>query len=187
MICQEVNTTKATLEKEEFAMNLIVAVDNNWAIGSEGDLLVHLPKDLRRFKEITKDKFVIMGRKTLESLPNGEPLKDRVNIILTRDKTYVNNKVLIVNSVKALLQMVEDLSIEEPNREFFICGGGEIYRQLLPYTKKAIITKINYKAFAPDTFFPNLDKLPDWKITSKKEGVGDGDYITDYIIYERII
>lgn len=166
-------------------MNLIVAVDINWAIGSEGDLLVHLPKDLKRFKEITKNNFVIMGRKTLESLPGGKPLKNRVNVILTRDKTYINDSVLIVNSVKELLQMIEDLSMEQPDREFFVCGGGQIYKQLLPYTRKAIITKINYKAFEPDTFFPNLDELEEWRIISKEEGVEDGDYITDYIIYER--
>lgn len=166
-------------------MNLIVAVDTNWAIGSEGDLLVHLPKDLKRFKEITKNNFVIMGRKTLESLPGGRPLKNRVHIILTRDKTYVNDSVIVVNSVEELLEWITLLLKEDADKKFFVCGGGQIYKQLLPYANKAIVTKTNYKAFAPDTFFPNLDELEEWKITSREEGIEDGDYITDYITYER--
>ena len=116
-------------------MNLIAAVDKNWAIGCKNKLLVSIPADMKFFRETTTGKVVVMGRKTLESFPNGQPLKKRVNIVLTH---------------------------------IYVIGGETIYKQLLDDCDVAHITKIDY-AFEADAYFPNLDEMPEWKITQDSE------------------
>ena len=162
-------------------MNLIVAVDKNWAIGLKGDLLVSIPQDMKFFRETTKGKVVAMGRKTLESFPNGLPLKNRVNVVLTSDKNYKVKDAVIVYSVG---EMVAELK-KYKEEDIFVIGGETVYRQLLPYCKKAYITKIDH-AYHADTYFPNLDNDPEWEMTgiSDEQTYFDLEYV--FTLYERV-
>lgn len=166
-------------------MKCIVVMDNNNAIGREGKLLTRLPKDLKRFKKFTEGNVVIMGRKTLESLPGGKPLEGRVTIVLTRDPEFFHESVIVLNSIEELLGAYSTCRILEPECEFFICGGGEIYKQLLPNTHEIIITRINSEFEDADTFFPDFQKDFGWELTGEEYNIEDGDYKTDYITYTR--
>lgn len=145
-------------------MNLIAAVDKNWAIGLKNKLLVRIPEDQRFFRETTTGKVVVMGRKTLESFPNGLPLKNRTNIVLTRDRSYDAKGAIVVHSLEELLKKLA----EYPSQDVYIIGGESIYRQLLPYCNVAHITKIDY-AYEADSWFPNLDELSEWQIVADSE------------------
>lgn len=137
-------------------IKLIVCVDENWGIGKDNKLLEYLPEDLKRFKNITDGNKVIMGRKTLESLPNGKPLKGRENIVLTRDKSYKNKDVTIKHSIKDVLEYLEgDYS------DVYVIGGGQIYKTFNKYCSKAYITKIQ-KEYKCDTHICNFDNLSEW-------------------------
>lgn len=149
---------------ERFHMNLIVAVDNNWAIGKNNDLLVRIPADQKFFREITTGKVVVMGRKTLESFPNGLPLKMRTNIVLTHDENYKVPDAIIVHNIEELHEELKKYDSED----IYVIGGERVYRQLLDECDVAHITKIDY-AFDADTFFPNLDEMPEWEITADSE------------------
>ena len=161
-------------------MNLIVAVDSNWAIGKENKLLVSIPQDMKFFRETTKGKVVAMGRKTLESFPGGQPLKNRVNVVLTTDKNYKVKDTVIVHSVE---EMVEELK-KYNSEDVYVIGGESIYRQLLPYCTKAYVTK-NDHAYDADTYFPDLDADPEWEMTkiSDEQTYFDLEYV--FVIYER--
>ena len=162
-------------------MNIIVAADKNWAIGKNNKLLVSIPQDMKFFRETTTGKVVVMGRKTLESFPGGQPLKKRVNIVLTSDKNYHVNGADIVHSIDALLEELK----KYPAEDIYVIGGESIYRQLLPYCDKAYVTKIEH-AYDADTFFPNLDEDPQWKMTkiSDEQTYFDLEYV--FTIYERV-
>lgn len=135
-------------------MNVIAAVDKNWAIGLKNKLLVRIPADLRYFQKLTTGKTVIMGRKTLESFPGQRPLKDRRNIVITRKSRNIEGTE-VVHSVEEALEAIKDLATED----IFVIGGQSIYEQMLPYCDTAYITRINF-AFEADTYFPNLDMDP---------------------------
>ena len=162
-------------------MNIIVAADKNWAIGKNNKLLVSIPQDMKFFRETTTGKVVVMGRKTLESFPGGQPLKKRVNIVLTPDKNYQVNGADIVHSIDALLEELK----KYPAEDIYVIGGESIYRQLLPYCDKAYVTKIEH-AYDADTFFPNLDEDPQWRMTktSDEQTYFDLEYV--FTIYERV-
>ena len=145
-------------------MNLIAAVDKNWAIGCKNKLLVSIPADMKFFRETTTGKVVVMGRKTLESFPNGQPLKKRVNIVLTHDKNFKAGDVIIVHSMEELREELK----KYPSEDIYVIGGETIYKQLLDDCDVAHITKIDY-AFEADAYFPNLDEMPEWKITQDSE------------------
>ena len=162
-------------------MNLIVAVDKNWAIGMDNKLLVSIPQDMKFFRETTKGKVVAMGKKTLESFPGGQPLKNRVNVVLTSDRNYNVKGTIVVHSID---EMIEELK-KYDEEDIFVIGGESVYRQLLPYCKKAYITKIDH-AYQADTFFPDLDQDPQWQMTkiSDEQTYFDLEYV--FTIYERI-
>ncbi len=145
-------------------MNVIVAVDNNWAIGNKGELLVTIPEDHKFFRKVTMDNVVILGRKTLAGFPNGLPLKGRENIIFSRNKDYKVEGATVVNSKEDLFEVLK----EYKDRDIFVIGGGSIYELLLPYCKYAYVTKIDYK-YEADTFFPNLDKLENWELIEESD------------------
>ena len=138
-------------------MNAIAAVDANWAIGNKNRLLTSIPADMKFFREKTMGHVVVMGRKTLESFPNGLPLKNRVNIVLTANRSYKVKDAIIVHTKEELL---EELKKYDSN-ELYVIGGGSIYEMLIPYCDTAYITKIDH-AYAADTYFPNLDQMDDW-------------------------
>lgn len=145
-------------------MELIVAVDENWAIGNKGDLLVSIPEDHKFFRQTTMGNVVVLGRKTLAGFPNGMPLKGRENIILSTNKDYKVKDAIVVHSKEELLEKLKDYK----DKTIFVIGGGTIYEMLLPYCKYAHVTKINYK-YEADTYFPNLDKMENWKIVADSD------------------
>lgn len=163
-------------------MNLIVAVDKNWAIGKDNGLLVSIPADMKFFRETTIGKVVVMGRKTLESFPGGQPLKKRTNIVLTRDANYNVKDAIVVHSIEALLEELKKYEQEE----IYVIGGESIYRALLPHCNVAHVTKINH-AYAADTYFPNLDEMADWEITGVSEEQTYFNLEYEFVRYERVM
>lgn len=145
-------------------MNIIVAVDQNWAIGKDNDLLVSIPADMKMFRQETTGKVVVMGRKTLETFPNGLPLKNRTNIIITKNKDFQVKDAIVVHSIEEALEAVKDY----PTEDVYCIGGDSIYHQMLPYCDVAHITKIEF-AYEADRYFPNLDEMPDWEIETESE------------------
>ena len=162
-------------------MNLIVAVDRNWAIGKDNKLLVSIPQDMKFFRETTMGKVVVMGRKTLESFPGGQPLKKRTNIVLTRDQNYQVKDAIVVHNVEELLEELKNYAEEE----IYVIGGESIYRLLLPYCKVAHITKIDH-AYEADTYFPNLDEMEDWEVTGVSEEQTYFNLEYEFVRYERV-
>lgn len=145
-------------------MNLIAAVDKNWGIGLKNKLLVSIPDDMKFFRQTTTGKVVVMGRKTLESFPGGKPLKNRVNIVLTRDRSFHPDGAVAVHDLDELHEELK----KYPSEDIYVIGGESIYRQLLDECDVAHITRINY-AYEADAFFPDLDKKTEWRITADSE------------------
>lgn len=162
-------------------MNLIVAVDKNWAIGNGNKLLVSIPQDMKFFQETTMGKVVVMGRKTLESFPGGQPLKKRTNIVLTRDKNYRVKDAIVVNTIDELLLELGKYDEDE----IYVIGGESIYRQMLPYCKTAHITKIHHE-YEADTYFPNLDEDDEWVVTGVSDEQTYFDLEYEFVRYERV-
>lgn len=163
-------------------MYLIAAADRNWAIGNAGKLLYSLPRDMKFFRETTQNSVVVMGRKTLESFPGGNPLKNRINIVLTRNGEYKKDGVITCTDVSKLNEILEEYS----DKNIFVIGGEEIYRLLLPQCAKAYITRVDAEAEA-DAFFPNLDEDNNWKITQTSEMLNDNGIDFKFVTYEKEI
>lgn len=145
-------------------MNLIAAVDKNWAIGRNNKLLVSIPDDMKFFRETTTGKVVVMGRKTLESFPGKKPLKNRVNIILTSDNSYQVDGAVIVHDMDELHEELKKYD----SQDIYVIGGESIYRQLLDECDVAHITKIDF-SYEADAWFPNLDEKEEWVVTADSE------------------
>lgn len=137
-------------------MKAIVAVSENWGIGQDNELLFHIPEDLKFFKEKTIGKVVVMGRKTLESLPGGKPLPKRTTIVLS--STLKNAEGVISASD---IEELKNILLNYNSDEIMICGGEQIYRQLVPYCDEAYVTKIK-KTVPANKFFPDLDSDSKW-------------------------
>lgn len=138
-------------------MKLIVNADRNWGIGKNGTLLLHIPQDMQRFKALTMGNTVVMGRKTLESLPGGKPLPGRKNVVLTRNKNYRADGVTICHSVD---------EVKALGGEVFVIGGGEIYALLMNECDTAYITRTDIDGGA-DTFMPPLSD--EWELLECEE------------------
>jgi len=145
-------------------MNLIANVDANWAIGYKDKLLVSIPEDMKRFRLITTGHTVVLGRKTLAGFPNGLPLKNRTNIILSHRPDFTAKDAVIVHSEEELLRTLADI----PSDDIYVIGGGSIYEMLYKYCDTAYITKLDYK-YQADTYFPNLDRLDNWEVVECSE------------------
>ena len=139
-------------------ISAIVAVDNNWGIGFNGDLLEHIPEDLKYFKKLTENNVVIMGRKTWDSLPK-KPLPNRLNIVITSNPRENKDNVKFMTLDEAIAYAI----VCRP-KHVFIIGGGIIYEKFLPFCKKIYITKIFTEHSQVDTYFPNLDNLKKWQL-----------------------
>ncbi len=162
-------------------MKAIVIVDRNWNIGKDGGLLVHLPKDLKYFKEKTTGKVIVIGRKTLESFPKKRPLPNRTNIVLTNNENYKNEDCTICVGVDALKEELKKYNTDD----VFVAGGEMIYRLLLPCCDEVYVTKID-AAFEADKSFPNLDDDPNYVMVSQSEVVEDKGYQFKFLKYEKI-
>ena len=157
-------------------ISLIIAAAADNAIGKKNDLLWHLPNDLKFFKNNTWGMPVIMGRKTFESIA-GEPLKGRVNIIITRKKDFTvdDDMVWVVNS----LQEAIDRAKETHCKEVFIAGGGEIYEQALPLADRIYLTRVHATFPDAEVFFKGFDEK-DWVLKWKKDEYADPKHAYDY-------
>lgn len=161
-------------------MKAIVAADNKWGIGYQNKLLVSIPSDMKFFRQTTTGKVVVMGRKTLESFPNGLPLKNRVNIVLTKNRNYDVKGAVIVHSEKELLEELKKYNSDD----IFVIGGESIYRMMLPYLDLIYVTKIDH-TFQADTFFPDLDAMEEWEMTEEGEEQTCFDLEFAFTKYER--
>lgn len=157
-------------------MNLIVAVDQNWAIGKDGEQLVYLKEDLKRFRTLTSGHTVILGRKTLVTFPGGRPLKNRRNLILSRNPQFQAEGAEVFSSVEELVQQADG--------DAFVIGGASVYEQLLPHCDTAYITKI-HAAFPADTYFPDLDKSEEWVVAEESESLEQDGIAYHYVTYRR--
>lgn len=166
-------------------MIILCAVDQQWNIGNDGDLLCKISADLKRYKELTTGNITIMGRKTFESLPGGKALPNRVHIVLTRNENYVRDNVIVVHSVEELLETLKEIN---PNNELtnYVTGGGEIVRELLPYCTGAYITKILKTFPDADTSIPSLDREGGWKATESTGIFKEDDVEYQYVNYVTI-
>ena len=129
----------------------------------DNKLLFRIPEDMAYFKKKTENNIVIMGRKTFESLPNKKPLSNRVNIVLTRKNLKENNDIIICHSIDEVISKITDI-----DKEVYIIGGEEIYKQFLNYCSEALITKIDASG-KKNKYFPNLDKLDNWELIKESE------------------
>ena len=161
-------------------MNLIVAVDENWAIGNKGELLVRIPADHKNFRQETTGKVVVLGRKTLETFPQGLPLKNRTNIILSSRQDYSVKDAVVVHDRQ---ELEEELS-KYPEEDIYIIGGESVYRQFLPLCSVAHVTKIDH-AYEADSYFPNLDEMPEWELTGQSDEQVYFDITYHFLRYER--
>lgn len=161
-------------------MKLIVAADRNWGIGLNNKLLVQIPADMKYFRQETTGKVVVMGRKTLESFPNGLPLPKRTNIVLTHQKDYKVKDAVIVHSKEELKEELKKYDTDD----IFIIGGESVYREYLDACDMALVTKIDY-AFEADAHFPDLDKMSEWKLTGESEEQTYFDLEYYFLRYEK--
>lgn len=157
-------------------MNVIVAVDENWAIGKDGDQLCYIPADLKRFQKLTTGHPVLLGRKTLATFPGGRPLKNRRNLILSTNPDFAPEGGEVFRSLEeALAACPEDT---------FVIGGASVYNAALDRCDTAYVTKIE-KAFEADRYFPNLDADPAWEIVEEEGPFRHGDLTFTYVTYRR--
>ena len=161
-------------------MKAILSADRNWGIVNGNKLLVSIPSDMKFFRQTTAGKVVVMGRKTLESFPNGQPLKNRINIVLTGNKDYTAKGAVIVHSQEELLDTLKQYDTED----IYIIGGESVYRMMLPYCDTVFVTKID-RTFQADTFFPNLDEMEEWEMTEEGEEQTCFDLEFRFTKYER--
>ncbi len=163
-------------------MIAIVAVSPSWGIGRSGGLLYSLKEDMRFFRRTTLGKTVICGRKTLESFPGGRPLPNRRTIVISRNPFYRPEGAEVVRSPREALALTEGL----PKDEVFVIGGGEIYRQMLPYCDTALVTRVDREPEeAPEIFFPDLEKEEGWTLTEASEPLTEGEFSYRFCRYEQ--
>lgn len=159
-------------------MNAIAAVSASWGLGKNNDLLFHISEDMKHFRALTAGGTVIMGRKTLDSMPGGKALPKRRNIVITRDQNFARENVEVVHSVEEAVALV---ATEDPDKVWVI-GGGEIYAAMLPYCRMCSITHVDAD---PDceVFFPDLSKMECWREVRRSEDATDGELTYRFVDY----
>ncbi len=157
----------------------IVHADKEWGIGKGNGMMFSLPKDMKFFRETTMNHVVVMGGNTLRSFPNAKPLKNRVNIVLSRGQ--VRDDCVIVRSYEELFKTMKD----HENEEIYVIGGGEVYRELLPYCEEVLVTKVDAVGGA-EVFFPNLDENPDFQCVDEGEPVDDNGLTIRFTRYKNL-
>ncbi len=164
-------------------MNIIAAADINWGIGKDNRLLDHIPEDMKFFRETTSGKAVIMGKNTFLSFPNQKPLPKRLNIVLTHDKTFAPQGVVVCDSIEKAIEIARK---EYSDEDIFFIGGESVYREAEKYCDTAYITKIDF-AYVADRFLLNFDENKNWYV--KEENMlktENGLYIT-FVTYKKSI
>ncbi len=164
-------------------MRAIFHADSKWGIGREGGLMFSLPKDMKFFRETTMGKVVVMGYNTLRSLPQGRPLKGRVNIVLCPEEaegSVVGVGAVAVHSLEELFGEVK----KYPRDDVYVIGGASVYRALLPYCEEALVTKVDAEGGA-DVFAPNLDEEEAFELISKTAPILDSGYTIRFCTYKN--
>ena len=161
-------------------MKAIVAVDKNWGIGKKNGLLFELPLDMKFFRETTLNKVVVMGSNTLKSFPNGKPLKNRTNVVLTKNPDYSVKDAVIVHNEDELFEELKKYNTDD----VYVIGGESVYRQPLPYCDTAHVTKID-RAYEADAWFPDLDADEAWEITAESDEMCYFDTTYHFLKYVR--
>ena len=161
-------------------MKLIAAVDNEWNIGNKGNLLFSLPDDMKFFRTTTSGKIVVMGRKTLESFPGSKPLKNRINIVLSRRKHDVDGAEFVTG-----VDELRDRLKEYDSGDVYVIGGAQIYSLLLPYCDTALITHVDAVAIEADSKFPEL-KDNEWTVTEQSDIHENNGIKFRFTTYKRI-
>lgn len=162
-------------------MNIIVNVDKNWGIGCENNLLFHISTDLKSFKSKTIGKVVVMGHKTLLTMPKQKPLEGRDNIILSGNKGLEVEGAVVSNSLEELFEEIKKYD----SGDIFVIGGEAVYRQLLDYCDTAFITKTDADGGA-DRFFPNLDEKSEWELCETSEVMEEKGFRFTFNTYKRV-
>jgi len=159
-------------------ISIIVAIASNYAIGKDNDLLWHITRDLKRFKEITNGHYIVMGKRTYYSLPF-RPLPNRTSLIITDVANEVIDNCLMAYSIDEAVNKMDS------SKENFIIGGGSIYKQFMPFANKLYITRV-HKDYEGDTFFPEIS-LDQWELTSQEHVTDDpqNDFTYTFEIYSR--
>ena len=158
-------------------MIAIVSVDEKWGIGKDNSLLFSVPEDMKFFRQTTTGKVIIVGRKTLESFPGAKPLKNRINVVLSSSKEF-EGAVCVKNND----ELFEEIK-KYKSDEVFVCGGASVYKTLLPYCEKALVTKIRADGKA-DAFFPNLDLNANWELKDARPEKS-GELEIEFCVYEN--
>lgn len=158
-------------------MNVIVAVDRNWAIGRDGDQLVYISEDLKHFKALTLNHTVILGRKTLTTFPGGRPLKGRRNLILSRNPNFAPEGAEVFSDLETLLAAAPE--------DAFVIGGASVYAALLDFCDTAYVTKIGGRFPEADCFFPDLDARPEWQAAEEGPELEESGLKFRYVTYKR--
>lgn len=162
-------------------MNCIVVVDQNWAIGRDNGLLVHLPGDLKYYKEKTLGKVIVIGRKTLESFPGAKPLPKRTNLVLTNNREYQNDDCIVCHGEEALLTEMSKYDDDD----IFISGGEMIYKMFQGKCQNVYVTKI-FDTFKADKHFANMDEDKNYKETWQSDIQEENGVKYQFVKYERI-
>ncbi|WP_295765359.1 dihydrofolate reductase [uncultured Oscillibacter sp.] len=160
-------------------MNAYIIADQRWAFGRNGGLLFSLPTDLEHFHSLTRGGTVIMGLERLRFYTGGEPLPQRRNIVVTRDLSAVPEGAEGVSSPEEALALAGGPEQED----LWIIGGGSIYATLLSRCSRVYLTRVETRVQESDTFFPNLDKLPNWEVESTGELMEEDDLKFRFIRY----
>ena len=158
---------------------LIASADRNWGIGNGNRLLVQIPSDMKRFREMTVGQIVVMGRKTLESLPGGCVLEGRKNVVLTANPSYQVKNGLVFHEAEEMVQY-----LKQQEEEVYVFGGASLYRQLLSLCDTAYVTRIDH-AYVCDAYFPDLDRDADWELVSESEEYTYFDLEYRFLVYQR--
>ena len=159
-------------------MIAMVAVDKNWGIGTNGDQIVYIPGDLKRFREFTTGNTIVLGRKTVATFPGGKPLKNRRNLILSRNPDYAPEGGEVYPDLEALMQQVTD-----PDNTYVV-GGASVYQTMIGQCDRAYVTKIDAE-YPADCWFPNLDEDPNWEIYEESEEMDHEGLRYRYVNYRR--
>lgn len=165
-------------EDRYLKVKIIAHADKKWGIGKNNGLMFRIPKDMKFFRETTSGAAVVMGRKTLDSFPNGQPLKNRVNIVLTGNKDFKREGAVVCHSKEEALEEAKKYP------EVFVIGGAAVYHMFLEECDEALITKVDADGDA-DAFLDNLDSLPEWRLESESEPIEDNGYMIRFCRYVK--
>lgn len=160
-------------------MKAIFHADKKWGIGKANDLMFSIPKDMKFFRETTKGKIVVMGLNTLNSFPNGEPLKNRVNIVLSPET--VQKDVITAHNLEELFREIE----KYPPEDVFVIGGASVYRTLIPYCTQVLVTKVDADGGA-EVFVPDLDRDENFVLSGQSEQIEDNGYLLTFCTYDNL-